>query len=329
MMYKIALVLAYFGRLPDYFDLWLTSAACNPTIDWLLFTDDETPFAYPPNARVSYLSFEQMRRRARAVFPFDISLETPYKLCDFKPAYGEIFAVELAGYDFWGHCDPDMLWGNLRKFLPDGVLKGYDRIYDTGFFSLYPNEARRNALYRALSAEGCHDWRKVFASDKPFAFDEWSGGRGFNAILEKNGFTIYNRPIAFADVLWSGYTLQASRAVYGPPEGRALERRKKHVAYVSDCGTLTQYALLDGKKFVATEEMFAHFQKRPLVKAWGADAKTPDAFAAAPPNRIFPLTEPVTADWLKEHCKEKRFYFQYYRVRFNNLKRKAKAFWSA
>ena len=43
-----------------------------------------------------------------------VTLDRPYKLCDFKPAYGFIFGEYLKEYDYWGHCDIDIVWGDLR-----------------------------------------------------------------------------------------------------------------------------------------------------------------------------------------------------------------------
>ena len=116
-MYSIAYVVPYFGKFPKGFQFWLLSCKCNPSIDWLIFTDDKTPYDYPENVKVTYWTFDQMKKKAQAIYDFPIFLERPYKLCDFKPAYGEIFADELKDYDFWGHCDIDLVWGNIRNFI--------------------------------------------------------------------------------------------------------------------------------------------------------------------------------------------------------------------
>ena len=126
---SICLVILYFGKLPNYFNLWLTSCKYNNTINFLLFTDDKTKYDYPNNVRVIYTTFEEIRNQIQSKFDFRITLEKPYKLCDFKPAYGYIFNKYLKGYDFWGHCDLDVIFGNLRKFLPEEILKEYDKIY--------------------------------------------------------------------------------------------------------------------------------------------------------------------------------------------------------
>ena len=40
--------------------------------------------------------------------------------------YGLLFSDDLNGYDFWGWLDPDIMIGNIRKFINDGVLNKYD-----------------------------------------------------------------------------------------------------------------------------------------------------------------------------------------------------------
>ena len=170
-MKRIAYIIPYFGKLPINFPLWLVSCGKNPTVDWLLFTDDYTAYNYPANVKVSYLSFEEMRDKIQKVFDFPITLDKPWKLCDYKVAYGEIFHNELEGYDFWGHCDIDLLWGNIRIFLNDDILNSYEKIGDQGHSTLYKNNEIVNARYR-IPIEGIPSYKQIFSSSKAFAFDE-------------------------------------------------------------------------------------------------------------------------------------------------------------
>ena len=93
-MTKIAVILCYFGKLPENFPLFAESCRRNATIDFLLFTDD-TPTHLPENMHLHPTTFAALQRRVAGCFDFAITLHTPYKLCDYKPAYGEIFAPEL------------------------------------------------------------------------------------------------------------------------------------------------------------------------------------------------------------------------------------------
>jgi hypothetical protein len=114
--FSIRLVVPYFGERPSYLPLVVTSMAHNPDIDWLLIT--EAPVRDAPNVTVQLCDFAGLVARIERKFDFEVSLERPYKLCGLRPAFGEIFRDELAGYDFWGHSDLDVVFGRIRKHLP-------------------------------------------------------------------------------------------------------------------------------------------------------------------------------------------------------------------
>lgn len=166
---------AYFGTLPNYFPLWLRSATANSDFDWLLVTDcDTSSFApFPENFRVLKISFVSLRERAQELFSFPISLERPYKLCDYKPLYGLLFEQELEGYEWWGHCDLDVVWGDLRHFFPSHIFAGADRIQETGHLIFYRNAPEVNNSFKTPGAGV--DYREVFSRPGSFAFDEWGG----------------------------------------------------------------------------------------------------------------------------------------------------------
>jgi hypothetical protein len=103
---------------------------------------------------------------------FEIKITNGYKLCDFKPAYGLIFSDLLRPYDFWGHCDIDIIFGNIRDFMTDELLEKYDLIsvrhdWLSGCFLLYKNDDKMIKLFSHSK-----DYQKVFSSDKHYCFDE-------------------------------------------------------------------------------------------------------------------------------------------------------------
>lgn len=53
--------------------------AANPDVSWLLLTEQAVPDA-PPNVAVQLCEFENLAKRIRSPFEFEISLERPYKL---------------------------------------------------------------------------------------------------------------------------------------------------------------------------------------------------------------------------------------------------------
>ena len=186
-MKKILFICPYFGAFPNYFNLTLNSIKYNPTIDWLIITDITKQYDYPNNVKIINMKFEELQKKVQSCFNFKINLNTPFKMCDFRPAYGIIFKEYLNGYDFWGHCDFDCIYGNLRKFLSDDILNKHERIYCLGHMSLYKNNDKINYMFKnKLDADT--DYREIFTHDKSYSFDEM----GIIRILSDHNIKIYN-----------------------------------------------------------------------------------------------------------------------------------------
>lgn len=256
MVKKIAFVIPYIGKLPKYFPFWLKTCANNPTVDFLLFTDDVTKYDYPPNVKVTICSFDDLKERFQKLFDFPIALEKPYKFCDFKPVYGEAFAEELKGYDFWGHCDIDLFWGNIRKFLTEEILSNYEYIYTHGHCCLYRNSPDVNAWYRTLPDNGYQKWRDVFQTPKSCAFDEWGGhaGGGVTHIFISNGKNPYDK-VDFAD-------LEVESSSFKLVGRKDFADRKNLYFEISGNGVF-----LCDERGILEEMIYVHFQKRnPMIK---------------------------------------------------------------
>ena len=93
-MKKYAALCCYYGEWPNYFQFWLTSCSHNINIDFYLVTDiDTTLYIVPSNVIFIKQSFDELKFLITEKFRNlgGISLDKPYKLCDFKTAYGYIF----------------------------------------------------------------------------------------------------------------------------------------------------------------------------------------------------------------------------------------------
>ena len=106
-MKKIIIIIPYFGKLPEIYAFWRQSALNNPSIDFLFVADSHIEQA--ENIKVLNITFEQLKNYMQKFFDFTITLPSPYKLCDFRPAYGDIFGDYIKGYDFWGWGDIDLI----------------------------------------------------------------------------------------------------------------------------------------------------------------------------------------------------------------------------
>ncbi len=145
--YRIAFVVIYFGKLPFYFEAFLRSCEFNPEIDWYIFTDCPYSKNIPENVYLVAMSNHEFCSLASSKMGFSVVLSDYflYKICDFKPFLGVIFEDYLWQYDFWGHCDLDILWGRIRFYVTNVILDNYDIITSrnkciSGHFCLYRND---------------------------------------------------------------------------------------------------------------------------------------------------------------------------------------------
>ena len=189
---KIALILPYFGCFPNYFHLWLKSASYNKYFTFMIFTDNwNENYRVPENVRIIKSSLDEIKRRVSQIIEYEFVLHNPYKLCDYKPLYGLIFEEYLKEYDFWGHCDPDIIWGDLWKFIGTEIFDNYDRIYERGHLSLYRNVNRINHAPLMRLENSCWSAKDVYTHKYIAHFDEGSlisdlikevGGRQYKSI---------------------------------------------------------------------------------------------------------------------------------------------------
>jgi len=170
---KVIFVILYIGDFPWYFPYFLHSCRYNPTVDFLIFTDQsDVKLDLPANVKIIPYSLAQFNADASRALGFEIAVEKGYKLCDFKPAYGYIFHDHIKDYDFWGYCDIDIIFGNIRAFMTDELLDEHDIIsarhdYLTGCFALYRNNPFMRELFKQSK-----DYQKVFTESRNFFFDE-------------------------------------------------------------------------------------------------------------------------------------------------------------
>lgn len=153
-MKKIILIIPYFGQWPLWFDAFLLSVAKNPTIHWLCPTDCTIPKTHPENITFLPTTLSTLNTKVNTIVAANVPL-TPRKFCDLKPAYGAIFSEDVKAYDFWGFCDMDIVWGDIRKFITPKLLSEYDVISSrkdniSGHFTLFKNTPKLNTLYKSL-----------------------------------------------------------------------------------------------------------------------------------------------------------------------------------
>ena len=170
--HAILLIIPYFGHWPEWMPLFIHSIRLNPEIDFLFYTDCDTEILNAPNVRFKKVSFDEYIRFVNRKLPFQFSPENAYKLCDLRPLFGEIHKEDCADYAFYGWCDTDLLFGNLRAFYTPDILDRYDVISShavriSGHLAIFRNNKRNRQRYEKI-----YRWREALAEREFVGIDE-------------------------------------------------------------------------------------------------------------------------------------------------------------
>lgn len=170
---KVCLIVVYLGKWPAYMKYFLKSCKTNPSIDFIFFSDNNSLDYNGDNIKLVPFDLNRFNALASQKLALDIWVAEPYKLCDFKPLYGVLFEDYLRDYAFWGYCDIDVVFGNIRKFITEDRLEKYDIVsarkeFLCGHFSLFRNTKKINELFRNSA-----DLEKILTEPSHcFSFDE-------------------------------------------------------------------------------------------------------------------------------------------------------------
>ena len=263
-MKKCCFIIPYFGKLPNYFPLFLKTCKWNTDFNWLVFTDDKQELDYPENVFVIYMTFENLRQLVNSKFDFQVSLATPYKLCDFKPAYGYIFEEYLKDYKFWGHCDIDTLMGHLSNFITDEMLDNYDKIFCLGHLILYKNTFSNNRCFMS-KYKGEWLYKDVFSCNNICFFDEESKDENnINQIFIDQGKSVFMKDLSLNITKLSTNFLRTEYVGRSNdyPDGFRRDLNE-NVLYLWDNGNVCRLHLNNGR-LCRDEFAYIHLQKRKM-----------------------------------------------------------------
>ena len=238
---RIAIILPYFGKLPETWFLTEQTMCKNTFIDWHIFTDQK--LSQHDNISVYKSTFDEFRERVSTTLGFPVALEKPYKICDLRPAFGYIFRDLLFGYAYWGYCDADLVFGDLSNSVVAGIESGCEKIFQRGHLSLLKNVERVNYLF--LDSPLKPTYKEVLTHPSNFLFDE---AGGFYQMLEAAGMKTYEDNILF-DI--------------GPRHfiPRSTTSTAKKPAYIYHDGSIFELDTRGQKS--KREGRYIHLQKRP------------------------------------------------------------------
>lgn len=255
----------YFGKWPSHFRFWLDSCRYNKGITFFLVSDISLyGYQVPENVHLIRMSFREVHDLISSKFPeIKISLDRPYKLCDFKTTYGYIFEEYCKEYDYWGYYDIDTIWGNIGKFIPANEDNHLVIIFPCGHLSFIKNTAPWNKVFdlvnkvagtpcrNNMSGKNVSTWQECFSSPESHYYDEEGGLEPLFASLNENVYSGVDfdnilPPWRFDHFYSINFPEKSHFLVYGFREGK-----------------LTRYYLHNWQ--VKSEEIsYMHFSKREL-----------------------------------------------------------------
>ena len=97
------------------------------------------------------------------------------------------------------------------------------------------------------------------------------------------------------------------------------EREKKNIVYKFYKGKLYQYYINKNNEMECNEELYVHFQKRPMNRERVNNYL--DQFLMIPKNKFIGNVN-INKEFLIKNCKDRKIYFNYYKIKFNNLIKK-------
>lgn len=244
---KALVICVYMGPLPNYFALWLRSAAANPQVDFLLVCDHPPSQSLPCNVSCKSTELEQLRQLWSEMAGFTVALTSPYKLNDFKPLFWRL-ADDLNRYDYWGYCDLDLLFGDLAPLL-DRTLGHFDMILSEGHLRFLRNDARTRNAWREIITP--RRWQDILADPANYGMDEHHG---------------INRVFAGSDRSWFADSGMIADIDPNFRQLRLLPCFKNYTvqAFFWDNGKLFRERYHDGR-YWRDEFLYIHLQKRRMA----------------------------------------------------------------
>jgi hypothetical protein len=251
----------------------------NQKIDWYIFTDNKGWNNKYNNVHIIPMTFEELAELIN--LKLGTVINSVYKLCDYKPAYGYIFNNYIQNYEFWGYCDIDVIFGNLDRFFTSERLKEFDKIYDLGHLSILKNTEDIRCAF--MGTQDCivpykdilnHKYICVF--DEPYCvfydpINKYNNG-GINQILAKEGYSVYENKYEIADI---DIKYQNFHMLHGLDE---KNNGDYYLIYTNRKLTLNR---LHNKQY-EREVAYAHFQKKKdipvLTGSYNSYAATPKGF---------------------------------------------------
>lgn len=291
-MKSIVIIFPYFGILPTQYNMWRASALQNHSVDFMFFTDADVEPA--KNIIVHRMLFRDFKRIVQKAFDFPVVLDRPYKLCEYKQAYGYILQEYIKEYDFWGFGDLDLVYGDIRNFLTDSVLS-HKFLLGWGHLTLLRNDEDTNSFFMKPVA-GYQSYKHAFTTSKITFFDEY----GYKGCSDKW------RDCRLEDC-WLEWPFDNASKPKQSYHFNSQTRGWQQVIFEHVGNKLFMLRFRNGK-IEKKESLYAHFQHRGFMK----DKVTDYNHFLITPKAIVDYPKCFINIRLRWHCRKRPLMTKYY-----------------
>jgi hypothetical protein len=172
MSKSIIIIIPYFGKFPEWSDLFFETLRCNSSIDFYFFTDCDIEIYEYSNIKYQKISFEDYISFVNNRIDLNFNPPNPYKLCDLRPLYGYIHYDIINKYDFYGWTDMDILFGDIRSFYTEDILSKYEvlsthNVRISGHLSLFKNSKKNIMMFKKI-----YNWKEALYKKDFVGIDE-------------------------------------------------------------------------------------------------------------------------------------------------------------
>ena len=248
---KICIFMPYFGKFNNFFNLWVYSASKNNKIDFYIISDSFNKKSVPAFNNIHFIesTLDEIKCKFSSYFGFDCSLESGYKLCDYRPFYFILYPEIISKYDYWGFGDMDLIYGDIMSFLPDNLCE-YDAFFQYGHLQLIKNTPEVNNL--VFKYAGVEKIKEVYSTNKPCFFDEREFSR-FN-LAKKANLRVYDNQDVIGDIYSYSPVLRLVRNY----------KTNQAILFEFNNGRMFGHEIIDDK-LVSNEYVYLHLQKRKMT----------------------------------------------------------------
>jgi hypothetical protein len=169
---SITILYPYFGKFPEWAELFFETIKRNSSINFVFYTDCDCSGFEAPNITFNKMSLKEYVEKVNRKLDIKFNPINGYKTCDLRPMFGAIHYDDIKDVDYYGYADLDLFMGDIRSFYTNDILEKHD-VFSThekllsGHFSLFRNTNFIRNMYREIGG-----WKEKVESQSITGIDE-------------------------------------------------------------------------------------------------------------------------------------------------------------